>query len=144
MYLRFHHRVLTLALALLLPLQAFAQSGLPHPAAVSVSLDHLARMDAVIAESIRKGELPGAVVLISRKGRIVWEKAYGARTVEPVREQMTTDTIFDLASLTKVMATATSIMMLVERGEVRLSDPLSKFIPEIKGEGRERITINTC
>jgi uncharacterized protein YbbC (DUF1343 family) len=54
---------------------------------------------------------------------------------------MTTDTIFDLASLTKVVATATSIMILVERGKVRLSDPLSNYIPEIKGEGRERITL---
>ena len=141
MRVRIHKITLTLVLALLLPLQAFAQSGLSHPAAVSVSLDHLALMDAVIAESIRKHELPGAVVLVSRKGRVVWEKAYGARTVEPARELMTTDTIFDLASLTKVMATATSIMILVERGEVRLNDPLSKFIPEIKGEGRERITI---
>ena len=141
MYLRFHQPALTLALALLLPLQAFPQTGLAHPAAVSISVKHLARMDAVIAESIAKRELPGAVVLVSRKGRIVWEKAYGARTLEPMRERMTTDTIFDLASLTKVIATATSIMILVERGKVRLSDPLSKFIPEIKGEGRERITI---
>src|SRR4030095_13934807 len=59
----------------------------------------------------------------------------------PVREVMTADTVFDLASLTKVVATATSIMILVERGRVRLNDPLSKYIPEIKGEGRERITI---
>ena len=54
---------------------------------------------------------------------------------------MTADTIFDLASLTKIVATATSIMILVERGKVRLSDPLSNYIPEIKGEGRERITL---
>jgi uncharacterized protein YbbC (DUF1343 family)/CubicO group peptidase (beta-lactamase class C family) len=58
-----------------------------------------------------------------------------------LREAMTTDTVFDLASLTKVVATATSIMILVERGAVRLSDPLSRFIPEFKGEGRERVTI---
>ena len=71
----------------------------------------------------------------------MWEKAYGARALEPAREPLTTDTIFDMASLTKVVATATSIMILVERGKVRLSDPLSHYIPEIKGEGRERITI---
>ena len=76
-----------------------------------------------------------------RKGRIVWRKSYGARAVEPVREAMTADTIFDLASLTKVVATATSIMILVERGKLRLSDPVSLYIPELKGEGRERITI---
>jgi len=98
-------------------------------------------MDSVIAEAIDKHQLPGAVVLVARHGRVVWEKAYGARAVEPRREPMTTDTIFDLASLTKVVATATSIMILVERGKVRLSDPLSKYIPEVTGEGRERITI---
>lgn len=85
--------------------------------------------------------LPGAVVLVARNGDVVWRKAYGARAVEPAREAMTTDTIFDVASLTKVVATATSIMILVERGKVRLGDPLLNYIPEIKGEGRERITI---
>ncbi len=137
---------LMLALALLLSLttQTLA-SGLPRakPNTVSVSAQHLALMDGIIAESIRKHELPGAVVLVARKGRVVWRKAYGARALEPAREAMTPDTIFDLASLTKVVATATSIMILVERGEIRLSDPLSRFIPEIKGEGRDRITIET-
>jgi CubicO group peptidase (beta-lactamase class C family) len=132
---------LVLALAFLLPLQAVAQLSQARSSRVSVSLEHLARMDAVIAASIAKRELPGAVVLVSRKGKVVWNKAYGARVVEPAPERMTTDTIFDLASLTKVIATATSIMILVERGKVRLSDPLSTFIPEIKGGGRERITI---
>src|SRR5262249_30490643 len=81
------------------------------------------------------------VVLVGRKGRVVWRKSYGLLAVEPAQEAMTTDTIFDLASLTKVVATATSIMILVERGKVRLSDPVSVYIPELKGEGRERITI---
>jgi CubicO group peptidase (beta-lactamase class C family) len=135
------HSTIVLALAVFLPLQSLAQVPLADVTRVSVSHDHLARMDAVIADSIAKRELPGAVVLVSRKGKVVWYKAYGNRAVDPVREQMTTDTIFDLASLTKVIATATSIMILVERGQVRLSDPLSKFIPEIKGEGRDRITI---
>lgn len=101
----------------------------------------LAQMDQVIADSLGTRELPGAVVLVARKGRIVWRKAYGSRAVEPAPEPMTADTIFDLASLTKVVATATSIMILVERGKVRLSDPVSQYIPELKGEGRERITI---
>ena len=81
------------------------------------------------------------MVLVARDGGVVWRKAYGSRVVEPAREAMTVDTIFDVASLTKVVATATSIMILVERGKVRLSDPLSNFIPEIKGDGKERITI---
>lgn len=106
-----------------------------------VSSAGLARIDSVIADEIAKKKLPGAVVLVGRKGQIVWRKAYGSRAVEPSREAMTVDTIFDLASLTKVVATATSIMILVERGKVRLTDPVSLHIPELKGEGRDRITI---
>jgi len=112
-----------------------------NPASMSVSRIRLAQMDSVIEAAIATRQLPGAVVLVAREGNVVWRKAYGARAVEPSREAMTTDTIFDLASLTKVVATATSIMMLVERGKVRLTDPLSNYIPEIKGDGRERITI---
>src|SRR5258705_6958522 len=106
-----------------------------------VSLSQLARMDPVIEEGISQSRLPGAVVVVGRRGKIVWRKAYGARQLEPVRENMSVDTIFDVASLTKVVATATSIMILVESGKVRLNDPLSTYIPEIKGDARERITI---
>jgi uncharacterized protein YbbC (DUF1343 family) len=120
---------------------ALAQLPAARPESVAVSTQRLAQMDAVIAEEIANKHLPGAVVLVGRKGRVVWRKSYGARAVEPAREVMTPDTIFDLASLTKVVATATSIMILVERGKVRLSDPVSLYIPELKGEGRERITI---
>lgn len=113
----------------------------PVFAQLTVSNTRLAEMDSVIAGDIAKGKLPGAVVVVGRKGRVVWQKAYGSRTVEPTREAMTPETIFDVASLTKVVATATSIMILVERGKLRLSDPLSLHIPELKGDGRERITI---
>ena len=106
-----------------------------------VSSVQLAQIDVVIAEEIAKKKLPGAVVLVGRKGQVVWRKAYGDRAVEPERQKMTVDTIFDLASLTKVVATATSIMILVERGRLRLSDSVSLHIPELKGEGRDRITI---
>lgn len=111
------------------------------PAAVGMSAERLARMDPVIAASIEKKELPGAVVLVARRGRVAWRKAYGSRAVDPQREAMTADTIFDLASLTKIVATATSIMILVEQGKVRLADPLVEFIPEMKGAGRDAITI---
>ena len=134
------HPKLVVALALLLARSISAQvpSG---PASAGVSTNRLGRIDAVVAESIKNKELPGAVVLAGHRGRVVWRKAYGSRAVEPQREAMTTDTIFDLASLTKVVATATSIMILVERGEVRLNDPAVKFIPEMKGGGRDAITI---
>jgi len=98
-------------------------------------------MDAVIQAAIAKKDLPGAVVLVGRHGKTVWRKAYGARAVEPQREAMTTDTIFDLASLTKVVATTTSVMILIEQGKIRLGDSVVQFIPEMKGEGRDAITI---
>ena len=111
------------------------------PATLGMSAERLARIDQVIQASIAKKELPGAVVLVARHGRVAWRKAYGSRAVEPQREAMTLDTIFDLASLTKIVATATSIMILVEQGKVRLSDPVVEFIPEMKGGGRDAITL---
>jgi uncharacterized protein YbbC (DUF1343 family)/CubicO group peptidase (beta-lactamase class C family) len=111
------------------------------PTTQGFSPERLAQMDAVVADSIAKKELPGAVVLVGRHGKVVWRKAYGARAIEPGREPMTADTIFDLASLTKVVATTTSIMILIEQGKVRLSDSVVQFIPEMKGDGRDAITV---
>ncbi|HXI25005.1 MAG TPA: exo-beta-N-acetylmuramidase NamZ domain-containing protein [Pyrinomonadaceae bacterium] len=136
------NRISALACLLVFLSQAFSQQLPIAPAAAAgISAERLGRMDAVITASIEKKELPGAVVLVARHGKIVWRKAYGARAVEPQREAMTLDTIFDLASLTKVVATTTSIMMLVEEGKIRLADPVTQFIPEMKGEGRDAITI---
>jgi len=132
-------RILLVLLLLAQPVPA--QLPLAKPESVAVSSARLAQMDPIVEAEIKEHHLPGAVVLVGRKGRIVWNKSYGFRAVEPAREAMTTDTIFDLASLTKVVATATSIMILVERGKVRLSDPVSRYIPELKGEGRDSITI---
>ena len=139
-------RSLRAAAGLLLTLASVAQAlaaPLPTvpPAKVSMAADRLAFIDSAVEEAIQRKELPGAVVLVARRGGVVWRKAYGARSLVPAREEMSVDTVFDLASLTKVVATATSVMILVERGKVRLGDPVSRYIPELKGEGRERITI---
>src|SRR5213594_221424 len=135
------HAQLIVALAVLIAQSTFAQLPTAPSANSGVSIERLARMDSVIQQSIEKRELPGAVVLVGHRGKIVWQKAYGARAVEPQREAMTTDTIFDLASLTKVVATTTSIMILIEQGKVRLNDSVVKFIPEMKEGGRDAITI---
>ncbi|HEY8185207.1 MAG TPA: serine hydrolase, partial [Pyrinomonadaceae bacterium] len=140
------HSVAILLLGLALPTSTLPAKRISYlkkanPASVAVSEKRLAAIDDAVDSEIKQRHLPGAVVLVARKGWVVWRKAYGARTVEPAREAMTTDTIFDVASLTKVVATATSIMILVERGKLRLSDPLSNYLPEIKGEGRERVTL---
>ena len=111
------------------------------PESVGMSSERLAKIDEAVLASIERKETPGAVVLVARKGRIVYRKAFGDRAIEPKREPMTIDTIFDLASLTKIVATATSIMILVERGKVSLADPVALYIPEFGKNGKERITV---
>lgn len=138
---RIFERICSVVLLVVVVSTAMGQLSAAEPESVAMSSSRLGQMDAVIADEISKKRLPGAVVLAARKGRIVWNRTYGARVMDPVREPMTADTIFDVASLTKVIATATSIMILVERGKVRLHDPVSLHIPELKGGGRERITI---
>ena len=102
---------------------------------------HLARVDGLVAEQIEKERLPGCVVMIGRRGKIAFAKAYGLRRLQPSPEKMTLDTVFDMASLTKPMATATSIMLLVERGQVRLRDPVVEYLPEFAPNGKDEITI---
>ncbi|HEY8460903.1 MAG TPA: exo-beta-N-acetylmuramidase NamZ domain-containing protein [Blastocatellia bacterium] len=111
------------------------------PAEVGMSAATLAHLDEIIGAEIAKKQLPGAVVVVGRKGKIVWRRAYGNRALEPAVEQMTVDTIFDIASLTKVVATATSMMILVERGLVRLGDPVWRYIPEFGEMGKRNITV---
>ncbi|MFN0109914.1 MAG: exo-beta-N-acetylmuramidase NamZ domain-containing protein [Blastocatellia bacterium] len=111
------------------------------PSAVGMSPTQLFNIDQIVEAEIAKKQLPGAVVLVGRQGKIVWRRAYGNRALEPQVEAMTTDTIFDLASLTKIVATATSVMILVERGLVRLGDPVSRYIPEFAENGKRAITV---
>jgi uncharacterized protein YbbC (DUF1343 family)/CubicO group peptidase (beta-lactamase class C family) len=107
----------------------------------SASVVRLSAVDAVINQSIQEGTIPGAVLLIGHNGRVVYRKAYGERSIEPRREPMTLDTIFDLASLTKVIATTPAMMQLIERGKVRLNDPVAKYLPEFAQNGKEDITV---
>ena len=93
-----------------------------------IDIKHLDTIDVTILEAIEAGELPGAVVLVSHRGETIYRKAFGDRAVKPLAEAMTVDTIFDLASLTKVIATAPSVMDLVEDGLIRLRDPVSLFV----------------
>jgi uncharacterized protein YbbC (DUF1343 family)/CubicO group peptidase (beta-lactamase class C family) len=97
-------------------------------------------LDAAIQQAIQEGRLPGAVLVVGHEGRIVYRKAYGNRAIVPQREAMTTDTIFDCASLTKVVATTPSLMKLFEEGKFRLNDKVTQYIPEFQG-GKSEITI---
>ncbi|HZH33199.1 MAG TPA: serine hydrolase domain-containing protein, partial [Pyrinomonadaceae bacterium] len=117
--------------------------GLPLavPNAVGMSAEKLKLIDAEVEKAIADKKTPGAVVIVGRRGKIVYRKAFGNRSLVPVVEKMTVDTIFDAASLTKPVATATSIMILLERGQLRLNDRIEQFIPELKGKDSGRVTI---
>jgi uncharacterized protein YbbC (DUF1343 family) len=97
-------------------------------------------LDQVINEAIAQGRLPGAVLVVGHNGQIVYEKAYGKRALVPQVEAMTLDTMFDCASLTKVVATTSSLMKLFEQGKFRLNDKVTDYIPEFQG-GKSAITI---
>lgn len=102
--------------------------------------DHLAALQEAVGDAIRRGDIPGAVLHVECHGR-VFAKAFGHRALEPVREPMTADTVFDLASLTKVVATTPLLLRLVERGQVGLDDRVSTYLPEFRGHGKEAITV---
>lgn len=101
----------------------------------------LAAVDTIIQRAIHDGQMPGAVLLVGHNNQVVYRKAFGSRALEPHREPMTLDTIFDLASLTKVVATTTAVMQLVEHGQLRVNDPVAKYIPEFAQNGKDDITI---
>jgi uncharacterized protein YbbC (DUF1343 family)/CubicO group peptidase (beta-lactamase class C family) len=118
-------------------------AGLPEgkPEALGFDASRLARVEDAVARAVGEKKVPGAVVLVGRRGKVVLARAFGKRSVEPMDELMTRDTVFDLASLTKPVATATSVMILLERGKIRLSDRIVTHLPELKGNGKDSITI---
>ncbi|MEN9675318.1 MAG: hypothetical protein RIS76_1214 [Verrucomicrobiota bacterium] len=97
-------------------------------------------MDAAIRNAITAGKTPGAVLWLERGGA-VYSRAYGNRAVVPASEAMTLDTVFDAASLTKVVATAPAVLRLVDQGRLELEAPVSRYLPEFTGGGREAITV---
>lgn len=111
------------------------------PESVGLLSSRLRHIEAAVQTSIGAGEIPGAVVLVARHGRIAYLQAFGNRSVRPAKEPMTTDTIFDMSSLTKVMATAPLVLMLAEDGRVRLDDKVQRYLPAFTGAGKNGITL---
>jgi uncharacterized protein YbbC (DUF1343 family)/CubicO group peptidase (beta-lactamase class C family) len=122
-------------------LALFASSVLALTGNASASPVRLGAVDSIIKQAIDDGNIPGAVLLVGHDGKVIYRKAYGNRSLEPKRESMTIDTIFDMASLTKVIATTTSVMQLAELGKIRFNDPVAKYLPEFAQNGKEDITI---
>ena len=103
------------------------------PESVDMDSRRLARIDTIVERYVAEEAIPGAVVGVMRHGKVVYRKAFGKRQVVAADEDMTLDTRFDLASLTKPVAVATSVMQLVERGDITLGDRVDKYIPKFRG-----------
>ena len=136
-----HRGKLILRITLITAFASLLHSNPSHAQAVQHRKADFTAIDAMMEKAVADGMIPGGVVLIGHNGSVVYRKAFGSRSLEPTREPMTVDTIFDLASLTKCIATTTSMMKLIEKGRVRLNDPVSAYLPEFAQNGKEDITV---
>jgi uncharacterized protein YbbC (DUF1343 family)/CubicO group peptidase (beta-lactamase class C family) len=118
--------------------QAPARPAVSKPVPSEIALPGV---DALVQQEINRQQITGAVLLIGHNGRIVHQKAFGFEALSPRREPTTLDTVFDLASLTKAVATTPSVMRMVQVGQIRLNDPVSHYIPEFGANGKDQITI---
>ena len=112
------------------------------PSDVGMDADRLALIDRAVKQAVGAGGFPGAAVVVGRRGAIVWEKGYGSADwgfgLPPVDA---TSTIYDLASLTKVVATSAAAMVLYDRGKLKLDVPVSRYLPEFRGADKDRVTV---
>jgi uncharacterized protein YbbC (DUF1343 family) len=123
-----------------LPIAVLSCALLSISAASAQTFHSAADLDAAINQAVREDKIPGAVVIVGHSGEVVYRKAYGNRALVPTREPMTADTIFDIASLTKIVATTSAMMKLVEQGKVHIDDPVTTYLPEFQG-GSSPITV---
>jgi uncharacterized protein YbbC (DUF1343 family) len=98
-------------------------------------------IDGLVNAAIGRHDLPGAVVVVGRRERVIYQKAFGLRQILPLPEAMTEDTIFDVASLTKPLATAMAVMVLVDRKQLELDAPLRRYVAGFDGKGKREITL---
>ncbi len=110
------------------------------PAAAVLLPEPLAAIPATVEEAIRAGETPGAVILVGHQDQVVLRQAFGHRRLAPP-QPMTPEAVFDVASLTKVLATTPAVLQLVEQGRLQLDAPVNRYWPFFKGHGKDRITV---
>ena len=97
--------------------------------------------ESILNSAVQDHLIPGAVLIVGHHGKVVYRRCYGSRSLEPVQERMTLDTVFDMASLTKPLMTATAVMQLYEQGKLSPNDPVSKYVPDFAANGKQDITI---
>jgi uncharacterized protein YbbC (DUF1343 family)/CubicO group peptidase (beta-lactamase class C family) len=121
-----------------------AEKPLPlaAPESLGLSAETLAKIDTAVKAAIDRGDMPGAVVVIVHRGAVVYRKAFGNRSLEPEKTAMLPEIVFDLASLTKPIATASSLMLLVEQGKLKVTDRLSQHLPAFRRKETEELTLH--
>jgi serine-type D-Ala-D-Ala carboxypeptidase len=135
---------LALAFAFALDYQVFAaEKPLPlaTPEALGLSAEALAKIDVAVRQALDRGDAPGVVVVVVHKGAVVFRKAFGNRSVQPDKSAMLPEIVFDLASLTKPIGTATAIMVLLEQGKLKVNAPIAQYLPAFRRPETDKITV---
>lgn len=136
--------MLSLIVSLSIALSTMNGGGLPvkTPKAVGMSSERLAKIDHVVERGISAGGYPGAAVVVGRRGAAVWQKGFGKLSWEKTSPTVTPDrTIYDLASLTKVIGTTSALMVLYDEGKIHLDDPVSRYVPAFSGGAKDQVTL---
>jgi uncharacterized protein YbbC (DUF1343 family)/CubicO group peptidase (beta-lactamase class C family) len=128
-------------MSLCLQLKTWASDTRPGNGLTILHRKQLAPVASIVTDAIRQGEIPGAVVTVGTGQKVVYRRAFGSRSLVPRKLPMKESTIFDIASLTKVVATTTAVMQLMEKGKLRLEDPVARYWPEFGANGKSEITV---
>ncbi|GAB4001814.1 glycoside hydrolase family 3 N-terminal domain-containing protein [Spirosoma daeguense] len=115
--------------------------SLGSPESVGMKSDVLAQIDAIAQGAVKSHVVPGCEILVARKGKVVYSKNFGALTYAPGAEKVTDETLYDLASLTKVLATLQSVMVLHDRKLIDLTQKASLYLPELRNTNKQNITL---
>ena len=120
-----------------------AEKPLPRatPESLGLNAADFAKIDDAVRVALERHAAPGVVVVIVHKGIVVFRKAYGYRSLEPEKLLMLPEIVFDLASLTKPIATATAAMLLIEEGKLKVTDPISKYLPAMRRQETDKLTV---
>ena len=118
-----------------------ASAPMVNPEALGFDSSRLALIDDLVNEGLSQSKMPGAVVVVGRRGGVAFRKAYGFRQTMPQQVPMTIDTVFDLASLTKPIATATSVMVLIQQGKIDVNATVVTYLPDFAANGKDKITV---
>lgn len=119
----------------------FTAAAIAQAAPARFDRDRMIWAEKQITQAIDQGAIPGAVLLVGRGDEVLYRRAFGHRAIQPEKVAMTEDTLFDMASVSKTVGCATSVMLLVERGQINLNDRVAQYLPAFAANGKDKITV---